>query len=205
MEYQLEDRQATYVYDSVVDFQDGRWDFSTSKTFESPILVSEFKSGIGPMRRLGSTYNPVFTGGTREWNSTVALIEAEDAPAFSFLLDPPQVFIEAPGGYASCTLLFSASNYQSALSQDSWSMTFDLAPWFDPKRIKSLALEDEAIGSEGHLIAKHFSGPLSKTLSKAKVTCTVNIKDAYIATGFTFSVSFIMIAMVRGYGFRPYL
>lgn len=199
-----EDVTCHYVYDGVIEFNAGKWDFSTSKSFESPFIRYN-QSYDGIVRPFTLPANGTFTAGVRPWKSTVELIEAATAPSVTFDLDAPKIFVDSPGAYGACTLVFGSANFISALSPDDWILEFDFRPWFEKDSVKTIAIEDEAIGSEGHNIVKHFTGKLARKFDQAKVQCTINVKDAYIATGFTVSISFLMSAVVRAVQFRPRL
>lgn len=187
----------------MVTFDAGQWDYSTSKSFTAP----GFKYQVdfdGKMPTGSLSIKPSVGGTVFNWNSQVDLIEAEDAPSLQFTIDPPKIFVDSPGFYASCILMFQASNNKAALSSDDWILEFDFRPWFG-SGASIVPIEDESIGSEGHSLVKAFTGKIQRVLDKAKVQCTVNVKDAYIATGFAVSVSFVAHCVVRRINLRPYL
>lgn len=204
MTLQYEDTNSSYLYDGVVDFKDGKWDISASRSFDAPFVRHKIQYD-GPIETRTIPYKELAEGGDRAWSSTVRLIEADTTPALQILLDPPKIYLDSTGALASCTLVLGAANTQSALAPDGWALEFDFGSWFDPKTIKTLDLEDESIASEGRSIVKYFYGRLRKKLSPARVSCNVHIKDPYITTGFSFSVSFMALATVRAMFMRPSL
>lgn len=204
MGVQYEDISSTYQYDGLITFNAGDWDISTSKSFDSPFIRNKFVAD--EMIRPHRTILPVdSSAGVSQWNSTVRLIEAQFAPGLQFDLEGPKIFIDNAGFYATITLMFGGANTTSALSSDGWVLEFDFSPWFQPDTIKELDVVDESLSSEGHYIVKHFVGRLAKKVGKARIKCEVNIKDAYVTTGFSVAVSFIAFATIRALQLRPRL
>lgn len=204
MKVQYEDVHSIYQYDGNITFNAGDWDISTSKSFDSPFVRTSFHMD-GVIKPHNLVLPVVPSAGVSSWNSTVHLIEAETTPGLQIDLDGPKIFIDNAGFYASFTILFGSANTKSALQSDGWFLEFDFSPWFQPETVKELDVVDESLSSEGHYIVKHFVGKLAKKLGKARIKAEINVKDAYILTGFSVSVSLIATASVRALQLRPRL
>lgn len=196
--------QSCYTYGTSVTFKDGRWDVALSHSGDSPSVGHWFKhpqSQITPgIQRLETAR--VLATQTR-WDASQTLSQAEEAPAFDIQLSPPAIFVDTAGFQASVMIVFNVSDNQPALTTEGWSMEVDLSRWFGD--VANVDLENEAISAEGHIVSKYFYGTLAKALSKAKIRCQMNIKDQFIATGYTFGFTFTVLATVYKVSYRPAL
>lgn len=180
--------QAMYQYQGSISFKDGSWRTSTSTPASAPHIqhvltnAEKLHSGI-PQFHTTEWKNELYP-----WGSKVTLIEAEDAPALSMSLEPPQLLIDSPGVTAIITLHFGASTHTTSFSESGWKFEIDISAWFDS--LHGRIVEDEAIGSEAHSVTRYLYGRVAKDIAgkRAILRCTVDVKDQYIATGYAVGV-----------------
>lgn len=133
----------------------------------------------------------------------ILLGEAEEAPWFDITLQPPKISLDAPGLYASVYMVFGAADAKPALAESGWSIEVDISPWLD--KIKDLPLLDEAVGGEAHTIERWFGGFVKTQPGPVKVRLQMDVKDAFITTGYTLGVGFTMLYTVYQVRWRPSL